>query len=67
MCVTLPKDPQMLLSVINTKLRNDYASLEALCDDLNTDINQIIKSIEQIDYVYDKAVNQFRPKSKKKA
>ncbi len=30
----LPKDPNILLSYINTKLRDDYTSLDALCDDL---------------------------------
>ena len=34
MFLNLPKDPVMLLSVINTKLRDRYPSLDALCDDL---------------------------------
>lgn len=33
----LPKDPMMLLSVINTHLRDTYPSLDALCDDLNVE------------------------------
>ena len=33
----IPKDPVMLLSFINLKLRDYYTSLEALCDDLNID------------------------------
>ena len=33
----LPKDPVILLSVINTKLRDFYPSLDALCDDLQVD------------------------------
>ncbi len=31
----LPEDPVMLLSFVNTKLRDQYASLDALCDDLD--------------------------------
>ena len=31
----LPQDPFILLSYVNTKLRDDYASLGAQCDDLN--------------------------------
>ena len=31
----LPTDPIMLLSVVNTKLRDRYDSLEALCEDMN--------------------------------
>ena len=33
----LPKDPFMLLSVVNTKLRDCYADLDALCEDMGTD------------------------------
>ena len=31
----LPNDPIMLMSVVNTKLRDIYPSLERLCDDLD--------------------------------
>ena len=34
----LPKDPMILFSFINTKLRDKYTSLDELCDDL--DINK---------------------------
>ena len=33
----LPKDPMMLFSVVNMKLRDVYPSLDALCDDLHVD------------------------------
>ena len=33
----LPEDPVILLSYVNTKLRDEYSSLEALCDDLQAD------------------------------
>ena len=33
----LPKDPMILLSVVNTKLRDEYDSLDALCDALDED------------------------------
>lgn len=33
----LPKDPVMLLSVVNTKLRDYYTSLDALCEDMQTE------------------------------
>ena len=41
----LPKDPIMLYSVINTKLRDFYSSLEALCEDMNIDLNTIKSEI----------------------
>ena len=33
----LPKDPMILFSVINTKLRDCYSSLDELCEDMNVD------------------------------
>ena len=41
----LPKDPVMLLSVVNTKLRDYYTSLDALCEDMQTEKQKIIDSI----------------------
>ena len=38
----LPKDPMMLFSVINMRLRDIYPSLDALCDDLHVDKKEII-------------------------
>ena len=38
----LPKDPMILLSVINTKLRDEYADLDALCDALDEDREDIL-------------------------
>ena len=37
----LPKDPVILLSVVNTKLRDFYSSLDALCDDLQVEKSEI--------------------------
>lgn len=55
----LPKDPVMLLSVINTKLRDHYPSLEALCEDLQIDKGELSGVLGTIDYVYDCGRNQF--------
>lgn len=59
MFLNLPKDPVMLLSVINTKLRDRYASLDALCDDMGADRSEISERLRMIDYVYDAGRNQF--------
>ena len=32
--MTLPKDPMMLFSVVNMKLRDEYHSLDALCENM---------------------------------
>lgn len=55
----LPNDPVMLLSVINLKLRDFYASLDALCDDMDEDKEAIIEKLNMIDYHYDEEKNQF--------
>ncbi|HJA12359.1 MAG TPA: DUF4250 domain-containing protein [Candidatus Mediterraneibacter merdipullorum] len=55
----LPKDPVMLLSVINTKLRDHYSSLEELCDDMQIDISELSDRLGMIDYAYDTGRNQF--------
>ena len=31
----IPNDPVMLYSYLNTKLRDQYASFDALCEDMN--------------------------------
>lgn len=55
----LPKDPMMLLSVINTHLRDTYPSLYALCDDLNVEKQQIISQLAAIGYEYNEEQNKF--------
>jgi len=55
----LPKDPALLLSVINTKLRDYYPSLDALCEDMSVKKEEVISQLEIIDYTYDKDQNQF--------
>ena len=55
----LPKDPVILLSVINTKLRDFYPSLDALCDDLQVDAGEITQSLSAIDWSYSRERNQF--------
>lgn len=55
----LPSDPVMLLSVINTALRDSYPDLDALCDALDADPEEIKKILASIDYRYDAAQNKF--------
>ena len=55
----IPKDPVMLLSFINLKLRDFYPSLEALCDDLDVDSKEITDKLAGIDYHYNTEKNQF--------
>lgn len=55
----IPKDPVMLLSFLNLKLRDFYGSLDALCDDLDVDKQEILQKMSSIDYRYDSQKNQF--------
>ena len=55
----LPNDAVMLLSVINTKLRDYYSSLEQLCKDMGISQQDLEERLDQIDYKYDKELNQF--------
>ncbi|MBR6770630.1 MAG: DUF4250 domain-containing protein [Lachnospiraceae bacterium] len=55
----IPKDPVMLLSFVNLKLRDYYSSLEAMCDDMDLDMDGIEEKLAVIDYHYDKERNQF--------
>ena len=55
----LPKDPVMMLSVVNTKIRDYYHSLDALCEDLQVEKEYIVNTLKGIDYEYDESRQQF--------
>ena len=55
----LPGDPVMLLSVVNTKLRDHYHDLNALGDDMNIAKEELELKLNAIDYFYDSNRNQF--------
>ncbi len=57
----IPQDPNILLSYVNTKLRDEYSSLDALCDDLNGDQAELTKAMAGLGYAYDHETNQFKP------
>lgn len=55
----LPEDPFILLSYINTQLRDFYPSLEELQKSLGVDVQTIKHKLSAIDYHYDAGRNQF--------
>ena len=55
----LPNDPMLCLSVVNTKLRDYYKTLDDLCQDLNIEKQLLIDKLSFIDYEYDENRNQF--------
>lgn len=56
----MPKDPFMLLSFLNTQLRDHYSSLEELCRAYNADCKEIEDKMKGINYEYDSKLNAFR-------
>ncbi len=58
--MNVPKDPVMLLSYLNTQLRDQYESLSALCDALELNPEDITAQLAAIDYHYSPELNQFR-------
>lgn len=56
----IPSDPIILLSFINTRLRDKYSSLDELCDDLDIDRNEIEDKLRLAGFEYNPDQNQFR-------
>ena len=55
----LPKDPFILLSFINTRLRDEYASLSELCAALDADEGVVTAALAAVGYTYDPKQNRF--------
>jgi hypothetical protein len=56
---SLPKDPMLCLSVVNTKLRDYYSDLDSLCEDMGVEKESLIEKLKTIYYLYDEKQNQF--------
>lgn len=57
--MNIPNDPAILVSYLNTKLRDFYSSLDELCDDLACNKSEICDKCRLIGYTYDRDRNQF--------
>ena len=55
----LPKDPMMLMSFINMKLRDIYPSLDALCEDMDIDKAQLLEKLGSVGFEYNQNLNKF--------
>lgn len=55
----IPNDPFILLSYVNTQLRDFYPTLQEMCKSLSLKEEELIKKLENIDYYYDADLNQF--------
>ena len=55
----MPKDPMMLMSFINMKLRDFYPTLDALCDDMDVDRQEFENQMAEAGLEYNAAANKF--------
>ncbi len=55
----LPKDPFMLMSVVNQKLRDFYPSLDKLCEDLQIDRGELERILAAAGFEYNPSANKF--------
>lgn len=55
----LPNDPMMLFSAVNMLLRDEYDSLDALCDDMNVDRNELTRKLADAGFEYNEQQHKF--------
>ncbi len=58
--MSVPSDPFILLSYVNTALRDQYDSLSHLTEDLDIDRTWLEEKLGSIGYTYDSQLNQFK-------
>ena len=55
----IPSDPIILLSSVNTQLRDNYSSFEELCKALCVNPDDITSKLSSVNYEYDSKLNKF--------
>jgi len=55
----LPQDPMMLMSYVNMKLRDEYSSLDAMCNDMDINKDELIEKLKQSGFEYNGQANKF--------
>ena len=58
--MNLPKDPMILLSFVNTKLRDENQSLEEFCIENDLEIKFLKEKLNEIGFQYNAKLNQFK-------
>ncbi|MDE5946254.1 MAG: DUF4250 domain-containing protein [Oscillospiraceae bacterium] len=58
--MSIPNDPAILLSYINTQLRDNYKNLDDLCKTLDVSEDDITEKLRKIGYLYDEKLNRFK-------
>ena len=57
--MNIPKDSIMLMSFLNTQLRDNYSSLTELVKSYGVDEGEITQKLSSVGYSYDPEKNQF--------
>lgn len=57
--MALPSDPFILLSYVNTQLRDKYRSLEEMCSDMDESVSEIKEKLGSAGFEYDEKLNRF--------
>ena len=57
--MNLPSHPDMLVSFINMKLRDEFSSLEELCDDMDLNIDELCQNLRNAGYEYSPEAKRF--------
>ena len=57
--MSLPEDPAMLYSFVNTKLRDEFSSLDAFCEELSVDKADLLKKLKSHGFEYNPSKNRF--------
>lgn len=58
--MNLPQDPFILLSLVNTKLRDEFSDLNDLCASLDINKQELIEKLKAAGFEYFPEVNQFK-------
>ena len=58
--MSLPKDPMILLSFVNTKLRDEFTDLEEFCKEEDISIDSLKEQLESIGFQYNETIRQFK-------
>lgn len=55
----MPNDPMMLLSFVNTRMRDEHITLDELCSQFDADRHAIEEKLDKLGYTYNNELNKF--------
>ena len=55
----LPENPMILFSAVNMLLRDNYSSLDELCDDMNVDRKALEEKLATAGFEYNEEQHKF--------